>query len=329
MFNLIHGDCLILMQSMPNESVDCILTDPPYGILDHKIEQNINIPEFFRECERVLKANSFIAFFGRQPTLTTWNNEANKLFRWKEEVIWYKRQRSSPLGEIGRVFENISILTKGKRRFNLVLRPYTDVIESMPEFYNYSSLKSRVGQLRYFFKSKENFKEGVEFLQNDDLSKFYTNTEKRNEFVACSRELKATSRQLSHLKNLVNGKPPVNLVSFAPHNKQKYDSTGNGEGENNIKHPTVKPIQLMEYLIELMTNEGELVLDPFMGSGTTGIACKNTGRRFIGIELDRGYFNIAQDRILGESVSDEDKTTQTQQDETVNTPVRAKQFRLF
>jgi site-specific DNA-methyltransferase (adenine-specific) len=62
-------------------------------------------------------------------------------------------------------------------------------------------------------------------------------------------------------------------------------------------HPTQKPVALMEYLIRTYTNEGETVLDPTMGSGTTGVACVNTGRRFIGIERDAGYFDIAQRRI--------------------------------
>ncbi len=62
-------------------------------------------------------------------------------------------------------------------------------------------------------------------------------------------------------------------------------------------HPTQKPVSLMEYLIKTYTNEGETVLDFTMGSGTTGVACKNTNRHFIGIELDTDYFNIAKDRI--------------------------------
>ena len=64
-------------------------------------------------------------------------------------------------------------------------------------------------------------------------------------------------------------------------------------------HPTQKPIALLEYLIKTYTNEGETVLDFTMGSGSTGVACVNTNRRFIGIELDAGYFEIAQKRIGG------------------------------
>ena len=63
------------------------------------------------------------------------------------------------------------------------------------------------------------------------------------------------------------------------------------------QHPTQKPVALFEYLIKTYTNEGETVLDNCMGSGTTGVACKNLNRKFIGIELDEAYFNLAKDRI--------------------------------
>ena len=72
------------------------------------------------------------------------------------------------------------------------------------------------------------------------------------------------------------------------------------------QHPTQKPVALLEYLIKTYTNEGETVLDFTMGSGSTGVACVNTGRRFIGIELDEGYFNIAKKRI--EEAYDERKS---------------------
>lgn len=67
--------------------------------------------------------------------------------------------------------------------------------------------------------------------------------------------------------------------------------------DKNAVHPTQKPVALLEYLIKTYTNEGDTVLDNCMGSGSTGVACVNTGRRFIGMELDEGYFNVAKDRI--------------------------------
>ena len=76
---------------------------------------------------------------------------------------------------------------------------------------------------------------------------------------------------------------PRSVINFT-HDKEKF-------------HPTQKPVALLEYLIRTYTNEGETVLDNTMGSGSTGVACVNTGRDFIGIELDAGYFEIAQKRI--------------------------------
>jgi site-specific DNA-methyltransferase (adenine-specific) len=88
--------------------------------------------------------------------------------------------------------------------------------------------------------------------------------------------------------------------------KEKYTQEKTGYPKNILRvrsvsgkqeHPTQKPVALMEYLIKTYTNEGETVLDFTMGSGTTGVACKNLNREFIGIELDKGYFDIAEARI--------------------------------
>ena len=81
-------------------------------------------------------------------------------------------------------------------------------------------------------------------------------------------------------------KYPINLLTFS-----KSDMT------RNNYHPSQKPTELLEYLIRTYTNEGEVVLDNCMGSGSTGVACANTGRNFIGIELDPEYFAIAKERI--------------------------------
>ena len=88
------------------------------------------------------------------------------------------------------------------------------------------------------------------------------------------------------------GREYVSQTGF-PSNVLEY---GNIVGKSAI-HPTQKPVALMEYLIKTYTQEGETVLDFVMGSGTTGIACKNTSRKFIGIEKDAGYFEIAKQRI--------------------------------
>lgn len=82
---------------------------------------------------------------------------------------------------------------------------------------------------------------------------------------------------------------PRSVISFSVLNNDDPERT----------HPTQKPVDLMEYIIRTYTNEGDLVLDNCMGSGTTGVACANTGRRFIGMEQDEGYFAIAKARVRG------------------------------
>ena len=67
--------------------------------------------------------------------------------------------------------------------------------------------------------------------------------------------------------------------------------------DKNTTHPTQKPVALLEYLVKTYTNEGNIVLDNCMGSGSTGVACANANRKFIGIERDENYFNIAKERM--------------------------------
>jgi len=81
---------------------------------------------------------------------------------------------------------------------------------------------------------------------------------------------------------------------YYPKSIQEFSLAGH---RKNRLHPTQKPVALIEYLIKTYTKEYDLVLDFTMGSGTTGVACKNTNRKFIGIELDENYFNIAEERI--------------------------------
>ena len=88
-----------------------------------------------------------------------------------------------------------------------------------------------------------------------------------------------------YLDKIYTDKYPSSILEFSNANQR------------NRFHPTQKPTDLLEYLIKTYTNEGELVLDFTIGSGSTGVACMNTNRKFIGIELDKNYFNIASKRI--------------------------------
>ena len=122
-----------------------------------------------------------------------------------------------------------------------------------------------------------------------------------------------SARQPTFNKQMTAGKPYTQKRSGHDDTGDNYGSiaqrtdTVNDGARNPISvlefdrevglHPTQKPVALMEYLIRTYTNEGDVVLDNCMGSGTTGVACMNTGRQFIGIEMDAGYFEIATARI--------------------------------
>jgi len=295
--NLFNDDCLKVMRTLPDNSVDAIVTDPPYGILKHKIEQPVDIKLFFAECARILKPNSFICYFGQQPTLTEWNQHAFRYFNYKTEIIWYKRQRTSPMNDIGRVYENIMVCVKGGRKVNPVTRRYCDVKESLAEFTEWETLKTSINTIKKYLSDPSKFSEVMDYLNGVEMHRFFTRPDRRNALVTISSIIQKAPRDLDQMKTLVNGQKPQNLISFTPHNKQLYDASGGCGGDHNVKHPTVKPIELMEYLLDLMTQPGDVVFDPFMGSGTTGIACKNLERDFIGVELDAEYFQMAQQRI--------------------------------
>jgi len=114
-----------------------------------------------------------------------------------------------------------------------------------------------------------------------------------------------TQGKKNHSRGVANGKR-TNVSIHNPNMLQVDDFSGLTHPKSVIKinnprikgqHPTQKPVALMEYMIKTYTNEGETVLDFTMGSGTTGVACKNLNRNFIGIELDKNYFEIAKKRI--------------------------------
>lgn len=110
----------------------------------------------------------------------------------------------------------------------------------------------------------------------NSYTKYLSTVNKTQVYGKCSKELSGGGN---------TDRYPRQLLTFSS-DKQK-----------NYLHPTQKPLALMEYLVKTYTNEGDMVLDFTMGSGTTGVACKKLNRNFIGIELDENYFNIAKNRI--------------------------------
>jgi site-specific DNA-methyltransferase (adenine-specific) len=222
------------MKSIPDGSIDAIITDPPYGTTACKWDSVIPFEPMWEELKRIIKPNGAIVLFGSQPFSSALIMSNYKMFKY--ELIWDKVQGKQPfLAKIQpmKSHENLLIFAKNKINYNPQMsigKPYTD---------------KRKGQI--------------------------AKTEHYTKFERQGYENKSERYPISILK---------------------YNNP-NTAG----MHPTQKPVALLEYLVKTYTNENETVLDFTMGSGTTGVACKNLNRNFIGIELDDKYFEIAKSRI--------------------------------
>lgn len=219
------GDCMEVMKSIPEGSVDLILCDLPYGITRNKWDSVIDLPSLWFEYRRISRGP--VVLTCAQPfTSVLITSNLNKFkYCW----VWKK---SKPTGHL-----------------NAKKQPLRNT-EDIAVFYANQPTYNPQG------------------IRKTDVMVSRTN---RGNYGECSK----TTRQT------VTGYPTT-ILEFAT--------------ETGV-HPTQKPVALMEYLIRTYTNEGETVLDNCMGSGTTGVACVNTNRRFIGIEKDEKYFEIASNRI--------------------------------
>jgi site-specific DNA-methyltransferase (adenine-specific) len=241
MIDLRLGDCLEVMKTIEDNSIDAIITDPPYGTTACKWDSVIDFELMWEQLNRVIKPNGAIVLFGSEPfsSVLRMSNIKNYKYDW----VWDKNKPTGMLNakrQPLRRFENVMLFYKKQCTYN----PQKTINPNSPE------------KRSLYAYSREN--EGGE-----------TTGEIKQGGVSSNYE---ADKLL-----------PVNIQVFKKPNKPK--------------HPTQKPLLLMEYLIRTYTNEGETVLDFTMGSGTTMLACKNLNRNGIGIENDEGYFKIAQQRI--------------------------------
>lgn len=244
MIDLLKGDCLELMKNIPDESIDMILCDLPYGILNKK---NLNakwdsvIPfvDLWQEYERVIKYNGAIVLFASGMFTADLMQSNRKL--WRYNLVWDKISKTG--------FLNAN---------RMPLRQHEDICVF------YKRLPTYNPQMTKCKPHKRNHSKGN--MLKPQKNSCYGN------FV----EVPTT---------VTDEKYPTSVLTFAkPH-------------PSIAVHQTEKPIELLEWLIKTYSNEDDVVLDNCMGSGSTGIACVNTNRNFIGIELDENYYNIACERI--------------------------------
>jgi site-specific DNA-methyltransferase (adenine-specific) len=246
MINLLHGDCLDMMKTIPDASIDAIITDPPYGTTACKWDSIIPFEPMWKELNRIIKQDKAIVLFSSQPFTSALVMSNPKMFKY--EWIWEK--------------------DNGTNFASVKYQPFR-VVENILIFGNFP--------ITYTPKETKCFNPQME------IGKPYTC--KSGNQTNDSAIIRQGSRESmsGYITQNTGERYPRNIIKF---NRDK-----------NKVHPTQKPVALIEYLIKTYTNENDTVLDFTMGSGTTGVACKNLNRSFIGIELDKNYFDIATERI--------------------------------
>jgi site-specific DNA-methyltransferase (adenine-specific) len=220
---LLHGDCLELMKTLGDDSIDAIITDPPYNISKKNNFGNmINYSGVdFGEWDKDFDLYSYIV-------------EIPRILRRDGSVIIFNDWKN--IGNIARYCESLGMVIKDMIRWEKI-NPYP-----------------RNRDRRYV----TDFEVAV-WCTNKDANWTFNRTD-------------------------------------SVYQKPMFKGASTSRPEKTI-HPTQKPVWLLEKIIEIHTNKNDIVLDMFAGSGTTGIACINTNRNFIGMELDEQYFKIAKERI--------------------------------
>ena len=242
---LINGDCLLEMNNIPDKTVDMILCDLPYEVLN-KGNKNatwdrlLPFDELWKQYNRIIKDNGAIVLFA-QGMFTAQLMMSNPDM-WRYNLVWDK------------------VLTSGfLNAKRMPLRSHEDILvfyKSLPTYNPQMTEGKPLHGKGSTYKTKE--------LTNN-----------------CYGNLNATD----DVRKGNTEKYPKSIITFQKTHPSK------------AVHPTEKAVSLLEYLIKTYTNEGEIVLDNCMGSGSTGVACINTNRNFIGMELTEKYFGIAKERI--------------------------------
>ena len=311
------GDCLELMKDIPDKSINLVLIDPPYNIGKDKWDKWKTVEDYvefmgkvFLEIQRVLKDNgSFYFFHNDFLQIVELQNFINKNteFKFKQMLVWDKFN-GIPAGTQGRncVFNGQRNYAKcceyilyytfqdetGLNKIKLDMNNFKTLRDYSKRLQDYIGLK--IGQINkilgtrraehFFYHSSTQWDLCTEEVYNllidnfniDEWEEFRTYESLRQEYESLRQEYES----LRYVFNIQN------VPSILQHEPVKQNG-----------HLTPKPMKILETLIKTSSNENDIVLDCFMGSGSTGVACKHTNRKFIGIELDEKYFELAKKRI--------------------------------
>ena len=314
MKKIINGDWLTEISKLDDESIDFICIDPPYGkIQGMKLsgQKNsitwdtiIDWKKMFKEFKRLIKKGGTIAVFGQQPTYSAMIMENIPYFKY--EYIWEKNNAAQgyhsdkmPLA----FTENIAIFIKpgAKRTFNKPTeKKEIDKKEYFSRWYSQQLMKF-IGLTRrkihvelghrkteFFFyytgsnfaiPSKKVYDQLISTFGIDKFDGFIEYEDFKEKWVSEKQENKGVK-----LSGKIYNGTFSNVLKFS-------------KDQRPYLHPTQKPLKLMEQLISTHTNKGDIVLDCFAGSGSTLVAAKNLERSFVGVELDKEFYEVIKKRL--------------------------------
>jgi site-specific DNA-methyltransferase (adenine-specific) len=291
MIELYKGDCLIESDKIESGSVDLILTDLPYGTVKDLYKNTswdvvIDTEKIYKIANRILRKNGKMVLFCQEPFTTELKNKAIPNIPFNQRLIWEKDSSGNMLYAkkacVG-FYEDILVFSK---KYDTEKNPIQTYL--LNEFKKcgepisfYKELCGFTGNQPYNWFSPKN--DGTKQWAFP-IKKHYEKLSVTGYFLKPFKEIEEMDLKYRATFNLWEGnKYKSNILKY------KKDYTGH--------HPTQKPVLLLEDLIKTFSNENYLVVDLTMGSGSTGVAAKNTNRNFIGIEQDEKYFEIAKQRI--------------------------------
>ena len=329
-----QGDCLELMKEIPDGSVDMILTDLPYGITDCAWDKStIDLDDLWVQFKRILKPYcSAVLFasgkFTHKLIASNWDWFKYKWIWVKNAPTMFVHAKNAPM----RRYEEIVVLSDGvinhasvsKRRMKYNPQGLIDceILKDNEGKSSETQIRSDGDFITFNNRRKIDYSDEPSQLRAGGRGERWTKSVKN----ATHTQIHNPHPENTYIQTQTNypndviyfDEPPIgklqrgkrkfgSVVGERPSHVDYYiqEQTGypddilrfNALPKNQRYHPTQKPVDLLEYLIKTYTNEGETVLDATMGSGSTGVACVNTNREFIGFELEEQFFKIAEKRI--------------------------------
>ena len=280
-----NENCLEVLKKIDTNSVDSVVTDPPYGLklLGHSWDYNLPSIDIWKECLRVLKPGGHLLSFS---SARTYHRMAISIedagFEIRDQIMWVYGQGMPKGKNLKPAHEPICVARK----------PFKGTIKANVAAHGTGCLNvdaCKVGE-----------RWAPNLIHDGDDTVVEMFPEKAGALFNATRTVATTGGSGNSLMGKAREVGEGNGAIDEPGSAARFfwcAKPSRTERAAASKHPTVKPIKLMEYLVRLATPTGGLILDPFMGSGTTGVAAINEGFDFIGCELEPEYFDIATQRL--------------------------------